>query len=449
MKRVKFLLTVSIIFVIFTLTACSNKDQAEDKSEAKGDSGEKTTLHVAALESAYGKEMWENVIQSYEKVNPDVTVELQIEKNLEEVVRPNMQAGDYPDVLLLATNREEALTETLIKENGVENITDVLDMQIPGEKATVNEKLLEGFTDTLATNPYADGETYLAPMFYSPTGLFYNAGLFEEKGWEVPKTWDEMWELGNKAKKEGISLFTYPTSNYFDTLIGSMLYAAGGTDFYSSAMTYKDGIWESKESAQVLKTVEKLAEYIHPNTVANANPNDFTKNQQLVLDNKALFMPNGNWVVDEMKEAPRAENFAWGMTSIPAFEDDGDRYAFTFFEQIWIPKEAKNKAAAKEFIAYMYSDEAADTFLEAGAVQPIKDITQKLSGQKQTFYSIYEAKDVLPAMGTFASTKPVPGANMGETLYGSIDSVISGEMTYKDWQKKIEEVSDKLRSAMN
>ncbi|MBU8565842.1 carbohydrate ABC transporter substrate-binding protein [Virgibacillus pantothenticus] len=449
MKRMKFLLTVSIIFVIFTLTACSNKDQAGDKSEAKEDSGEKTTLHVAALESAYGKEMWENIVQSYEKVNPDVTVELQIEKNLEEVVRPNMQAGDYPDVLLLATNREEALTETLIKEDGVENITDVLDMQVPGEETTVNEKLLEGFTDTLATNPYADGETYLAPMFYSPTGLFYNAGLFEEKGWEVPKTWDEMWELGDKAKEEGIALFTYPTSNYFDTLIGSMLYAAGGTDFYSSAMTYEDGIWESKEATQVLETVEKLAEYVHPNTVANANPNDFTKNQQLVLDNKALFMPNGNWVVDEMKEAPRAENFAWGMASIPAFEDGGNRYAFTFFEQIWIPKEAENKGAAKEFIAYMYSDEAADTFLEAGAVQPIKDITEKLSGQKQTFYSIYDAEGVLPAMGTFASTKPVPGANMGDTLYGSIDSVISGDMTYKDWQKKMEEVSDKLRPAMN
>ncbi|SHH95895.1 carbohydrate ABC transporter substrate-binding protein [Virgibacillus chiguensis] len=449
MKKMKFLLTVSIILVIFTLAACSNGEEKEEKSADKEGSGEKTTLKVAALESAYGTEMWENVVKSYEEVNPNVEVDLQMEKNLEEVVRPNMQAGDYPDVLLLATNREEALTETLIKEDGVENITDVFDMQVPGEETKVNEKLLEGFTDTLATNPYADGETYLAPMFYSPTGLFYNAGLFEEKGWEVPKTWDEMWELGDKAKEEGISLFTYPTSNYFDTLLGSMLYAAGGADFYSSAMTYEDGIWESEEATKALETVEKLAGYVHPNTVANANPNDFTKNQQLVLDNKALFMPNGNWVVDEMKEAPRAENFAWGMTSIPAFEDDGDRYAFTFFEQIWIPKDAKNKDVAKDFIAYMYSDEAADTFLEAGAVQPIEGITEQLDGQKQTFYSIYDEEGVLPAMGTFASTKPVPGANMGDTLYGSIDSVISGDMTFKEWQEKIEEVSDKLRPALN
>ena len=37
-------------------------------------------------------------------------------------------------------------------------------------------------------SPYGDGKTYLAPMFYSPCGLFYNAGFLKEKGWDVPKT---------------------------------------------------------------------------------------------------------------------------------------------------------------------------------------------------------------------------------------------------------------------
>ena len=40
-----------------------------------------------------------------------------------------------------------------------------------------------------------------------------------------------------------------------------------------------------------------------------ANDQDFTQNQQLVLDNKALFMPNGTWIVGEMAEAPRADGF--------------------------------------------------------------------------------------------------------------------------------------------
>ncbi|GGJ57988.1 carbohydrate ABC transporter substrate-binding protein [Virgibacillus salexigens] len=438
---------LSMIFfslLVLSLAACS------ESQSANGDTGNgKTTLHVAALESGYGGDMWTKITDAYEAANENVTVELTVEKNLEEVIRPNMQAGEYPDVLLLATGRPEGLTETLIKEDGMEKITDVLDMDVYGEDMTVNNKLLEGFSDTLATNPYADGETYLAPMFYSPTGLFYNAGLFEEKGWEVPKTWGDMWALGEKAAKEGISLFTYPTTGYFDTMVGSMLYASGGTDFFNSAMTYEDGVWETEEATKVLETIKKLADYTHPNTVANANPNDFTKNQQLVLDNEALFMPNGTWVVGEMKEAPKADNFEWGMMSIPSFEKGGDRYAFTFFEQMWIPSASENKQAAKEFITYMYTDEAASIFLESGAVQPIKGITEEMEGDNLLYYNIYEEDGVLPAMGTFASTAPVPGVSIGDTLYGSIDSVISGEISVEEWRKQIEEASDQLRPAMN
>lgn len=450
MRFKKLLLAISFALLTIGLIACTgeNENTGSDESNDEGASGGETTLHLAALESAYGADMWKKVAENYEAEHENVKVELTIEKNLEEVIRPKMQAGDYPDVVLLATGREQALTETLIKEKGMENISDVVGMDVASEDVSADEKLLDGFTETLATNPYGDGETFLAPMFYSPTGLFYNAGLFEEKGWEVPQTWDEMWALGDKAAEEGISLFTYPVSGYFDTLAGSMLYASGGPEFYNSAMTYEDGIWESEEATRVLETVGKLAEYTHPDTVANANPKDFTKNQQLVLDNEALFMPNGTWVVGEMKDAPRAENFEWGMTSIPAFEEGGDRYAFTFFEQMWIPSEAENKKAAKDFVTYMYSDEAASTFQEAGAVQPIEGITDQLEGQKKTFYSIYEEQGALPAMGTFASTEPVPGVSMTDTFYGEIDSVMGGKISYEEWQTHIEEASDKLRPAM-
>ena len=63
---------------------------------------------------------------------------------------------------------------------------------MPGESKKVSEKIAGGFTDTALTNPYGDGKTYLAPRFYGPCGLFYNAGFLKEKGWDVPKTWDEI-----------------------------------------------------------------------------------------------------------------------------------------------------------------------------------------------------------------------------------------------------------------
>ena len=60
-------------------------------------------------------------------------------------------------------------------------------MTVPGEDVKVGDKIIAGFTGDLADQPRtATAKPILAPMFYSPCGLFYNAGLFEEKGWEVP-----------------------------------------------------------------------------------------------------------------------------------------------------------------------------------------------------------------------------------------------------------------------
>ncbi|MBQ8474580.1 MAG: carbohydrate ABC transporter substrate-binding protein [Clostridia bacterium] len=432
-----------ITALILCLVLCAGAFvSCTDKNNMDNNAGEDTaTLQVAVLESAYGSEMWQRVAEAYEKVSGK-KVELTAEKNLEDVIGSQMKGGDYPDVVHLATGREAGLTETMIKDGSLTSLEKVLEMKIPGEEKTVEDKLIDGFTDTLATNPYSDRKTYLAPMFYSPCGLFYNADLLSDMGWDVPETWDEMWELGDKAKAEGIYLFTYPTAGYFDAFMYSLLASAGGVDFYNQCMNYGEGVWDTAEAREVLDTVGRLAEYTEPTTVANSTGDNYLKNQQLILDGKALFMPNGTWVVEEMKDAPRREGFQWGFTALPAIDEDS--YAYTFFEQCWIPKEAKNKDGAMEFIAFLYSDTAADIFAEYGAIQPIEGIADKLSGDNKLFYSVYEdgAKAV---MGGFAATEAVAGVSIYDTLFESINSVVSGDKTVEEWKADIKKVSDKLR----
>ena len=343
-----------------------------------------TTISVAAIETAYGSEMWQEVADAF-TAETGIAVDLTTDKNLEDVIGPSMQGGEYPDVIHLATGREAGLTEQFIKDNMIADITDVLSMTVPGETAAVSDKIAGGFTETSLTNPYGDGKTYLAPMFYSPCGLFYNAGLLEEKGWEVPTTWDEMWELGDKAKEEDIYLFTYPTTGYFDAFLYALMYSVGGPEFFDKATHYEEGIWETPEAQTCFDIIAKLASYTNPTT---ANDQDFTQNQQLVLDNKAIFMPNGTWIVGEMAEAPRADGFKWGMTALPAVEKGGDSYSYTWFEQAWIPSGAENQDAAKLFVAFLYSDAACEIFAKSGAIQPVLGIADKLEGDNVMFYSI-------------------------------------------------------------
>ena len=404
-------------------------------------------IKVAALSSGYETTypgMWQEVCEAF-AAETGIEVQLTLEKNLEDVIGPSMQGGDYPDVVLLATGREKGLTEQFIKDKLMTDITDVLSMTVPGESATVSSKLIPGFVGTNATNPYGDGKTYLAPMFYSPCGLFYNAGLFEEKGWTVPTTWDEMWELGDKAAAEDIALFTYPTTGYFDAFFYALMYSVGGPDFFNQATSYAEGVWDTDEGQQCFDIVSKLAEYTAKVTPAQANESDFSQNQQLILDNKALFMPNGTWIVGEMADAPREDGFAWGMTALPAAKAGGTGASYAFLEQIWIPAGAANVDAAKQFVAYMYSDAAADIFLKGGAVQPLNGIVEKLDGDNVMFYSIYDA-GATAVVGIFSSYESVAGlGTVREVFFDPVNGLVSGNVSKDQWIADIKSASDQMR----
>ena len=446
MKKTIALLLV-LVLALGMLAGCGgSNDTAEAPAADSGDTAAETPaaeISVAAIETAYGSEMWQQVAEAF-TAETGIKVNLTTDKNLEDVIGPAMQGGEFPDVIHLATGREAGLTEQFIKDNNIADITDVLSMTVPGEDATVADKIAGGFTETSLTNPYGDGKTYLAPMFYSPCGLFYNAGLFAEKGWEVPTTWDEMWELGDKAMEEGIYLFTYPTTGYFDAFLYALMYTVGGPEFFDAATHYEEGIWDSEEAQQCFDIIAKLATYTNPITPAQANDQDFTQNQQLVLDNKALFMPNGTWIVGEMAEAPRAEGFQWGMTALPAATEGGDRYSYTWFEQAWIPAGAENIDAAKQFIAFLYSDTACEIFAAAGAIQPVLGIADTLEGDNQMFYSIYD-DGAKAAMGNFASYTAVAGlGTVREVFMDPVNSLVNGEITEEQWIENIKTASAQM-----
>lgn len=471
MKKLKTTLLAAL--AIFAFTACgakendgANKDEAapsSEQTEQKDDSKEEKdssedssdkkfagkTLTLAGLDGGYGTEGWKKVIANFEEMT-GAKVEAKFEKNIHEVIRPEIQAGNAPDVIYNNIGQESGLTETMIKENMLMDITDVLDMTVPGEDKKVSEKILPGFTDTAVTNPYGDGKTYLAPLFYSPTGLWYNKAMFKEGGgkYELPKTMDEFIALGEEAKKDGISLFTYPTTGYFDTFSFAMFYSIGGSELFDKLVNYDPEAWKN-EATPYFETVGNILQYLNPNTVAQANNESFTQNQLQVMKNESLFMPNGTWIVEEMKDAQGvADNFEWGLMALPSM-NEGKRYAYSWFEQIFITESTKEAELAKEFIAYLYSDEASKAFLEnGGAVQPINGIEDMITDENQKlFYSIYE-DDVTAALGGWGQAPAVEGVDMTKELFDAVNSVANGDKSVEDWQKDVVSAAEKISEAV-
>lgn len=452
MKKILALLLA--LAMVMSLAACGASEAPAATEAPKAESpaspapeapaAEPVTIKVAAIETAYGSQVWVDVAAAFE-AETGIKVELTTDKNLEDVLTGPMQNGEFPDVVHLATGRPAGLTEQLVKANALHPLTNALALTIPGESVKVSDKIAGGFTDNNIVAPYGDGVTYMAPMFYSPCGLFYNAKLFEDKGWEVPTTWDEMWELGETAKAEGIYLFTYPTAGYYDAFMFALMNAIGGPDFFNAITTYQEGAWDSENGKTLLNILDKLASYTHPSTPAQANNQDFTKNQQMAMNGSALFMPNGTWITGEMADyAATLDNFAWGMTAVPAAGTAP--YSFCWFEQAWIPAGAEHIAEAEQFVAFLYSDKAAEIFASAGAMQPILGIADMLEGENVMFYSIYD-NGAKAAMGGFAAFSEIPGVDVSGTFFAPIDSLVAGTITIDDYAELVKTNSDLMRAA--
>lgn len=423
---------ITLIAALMILVGCGQKP------------AESEVLKVSGIETGYGKDAWNDVIAAFTE-ETGIEVEFEMEKNIHETLRSQLTSGtDVPDVVYLSLNSEGKLPDTLVAEKGMLDISDLLNMNVLGEETKVKDKVTSGFLNTLTTDPYGDGKTYLAPVFYSPTGIFYNINLFEDKGWDLPTTWDEMWALGETAKAEGISLFTYPTSGYLDGFMAALLTSIVGQEDYYKLMNFDLATWEKAVVKEAYEILDKLASYVSPDTVSQANGQDFKKNQGAIIEGKALFMPNGTWVVNEMKDEqwPGVEDMNWGLMALPAVKAGGDRYATTFTEQVWVPKDATNVDNAKKFISFLYSDVATKIFYEGGGIiQPVNGATDLITEEdpNRVYYDIFK-NGALSSTAGFAARDKVEGVEIADVFYETINEVATGAKTGADWYADMIEV---------
>ena len=460
-KVVRKLMALALVSAMATsmLAGCGSSDDSGKDSGKDADKGsEETVLKVAAFEGGNGTQIWEDIAKAFEESHDGVKVELEMSPELDKDLTKAIQNGDVPDVVYYNLGQPSGFTETMLKEEAIADISDVFDDELKG-------KLLDGILDGTDAQPYGDGKVYLAPIFYTPTGFWYNATLVGEgKQYEIPTTWDEFFALGEQAKKDGHSLFTFPTTGYFDATIYAMLAQAGGLDFYNDALKYDANTWTSDEGKKVLDTVAKLVgkDYTQEDTVSNANADGgFKINQQNVIDGKALFMPNGNWVIGEMA-ASTPEDYEWGMMGVPKWSEDESQSVYTFTEQMWVPADAPNMDLAKEFVKFMYSDEVVDICLnnkttdkESGkesdtpVVVPVKGAADKLpDGVTKDCYAAATADDVVAVTGKWATTAPIEGLDMAKAVYGPVESINTGDMTVDEWQKQLVETWEKCADAL-
>ena len=107
MKKIIALLLAFVMVLGLVACAATPAEDATEPQEQENLAG--TTIKVAAIETAYGSQIWADVAAAF-TAETGIEVQLTTDKNLEDVISASMQGGEYPDVIHLATGRPAGLT---------------------------------------------------------------------------------------------------------------------------------------------------------------------------------------------------------------------------------------------------------------------------------------------------------------------------------------------------
>jgi multiple sugar transport system substrate-binding protein len=144
-----------------------------------------------------------------------------------------------------------------------------------------------------------DGKQYLVPTSYYPWAVHYRKSLFEEKGYTIPTTKDEMVALATKMQADGLIPFAYgndgkwPVQGTFDILNLRL----NGYQFHVDLLAGKED-WTGPEVKKVFSTWTDLLPF------HQENPNGRTwEEASTALENKeAGMMFLGTFVAQNSKD---------------------------------------------------------------------------------------------------------------------------------------------------
>ncbi|MFC8501942.1 ABC transporter substrate-binding protein [Pedococcus sp. NPDC057267] len=275
-------------------------------------------------------------------------------------------------------------------------------------------KNLSGMSDALKkASTGDDGKQYFVPSTYYPWAVFYRKSVFQEKGYEVPKTLDDFKTLGAKMKKDGLVPIAFgdkdgwPAMGTFDQLNLRI----NGYDFHVSLMAGKEA-WNGDKVKKVFDTWAGLLDLHQPDSLGRT----WQEAAQALQQKKAGTYVLGAFVAQQFTKGAEQDdldffNFPEVDSTIgaDAIEAPIDGYMMA--------KRPKNEAGAKKLLAYLGSADAQNLAVKADpsviATTDQADQGSYTALQKKSVEFVKQAKSIAQFMDRdtrpdFASTVMIP-----------------------------------------
>lgn len=400
-------------------------------------------LDVVIFKGGYGDDYAIYVKdEMYQKLYPEAEITYAGIQRLGEQLQPRFVAGEPPDIIdnSGAGNLD---TTALIAEGQLADLADL--MAAPSydtEGMTFAETLVPG---TQTTGVF-DGVQYYLNLALSAYGLWYSSTWMDEQGYTYPTTWSEFMALCEEIKGTGVAPFM--TTGVHPQYIRGFVFDQMLWKHDPQAMVAIDNLepdaWKAPAVTEVLEALLQLSEggYFGEGWEGL----DHTQSQTEWLQGKAVFLPCGTWLENEMKDLI-PEGFNMVIAPTPSLE--GDQIPFEGIlagagEPFIVPSQAKNVQGGKEYLRLLFSQEGGRVFSEA-----TKSLTVvQGSGEGLELGTAFAStQEVIAAAGenTFQSRYSGWYSLLDEDSKILMLEMIQGGLSIEEFQESVQEVADTVK----
>ncbi|MBT2404956.1 MULTISPECIES: N-acetylglucosamine/diacetylchitobiose ABC transporter substrate-binding protein [unclassified Streptomyces] len=363
-------------------------------------------------------------------------------------LQPRFNGGNPPDVVD-DSGAQQIKLDVLVKGGQLADLTPVLDapsLDDPAKK--VRDMLIPGTVE----QGMQGGKFVSLNYVYTVWGLWYSGKLFKEKGWPVPKTWDEFLDVCTKAKDAGIGGLAHQGKfpYYINVAIMDLIAKKGGLDAMKAIDNLEPNAFENNPVA--LAAVEAVYEVVEKGLLMpGTNGLTHTESQTAWNQYKAAFITSGSWLENEqLKQTP--DDFDMQFLPMPVLADS--KLPFEAIragagEPFIVPEKAGNKAGGLEFIRSMLSREWSTLFAQqANSLTIVKDgVDPSVKLRPGTTSAVAALKAA--GENTFNYRYPDWYSEMDTEIQNASNELMAKRIQPKEWIKRAQAAVNKATKDPN
>lgn len=335
------------------LTACGDGNENSGKTEIE-------ILQYKPEAATY----FDQVEEEFNATHDDIHLTIDSPNDASTIMRTRFIREDYPDIIGIGGD----INYSYYVDAGI--LADVSDSEVMGE-------IKDSYKDILEALEIVPTEgTFGIPYVANAAGILYNRDMFEEHGWEIPTTWNELMTLCNDIQSEGILPFYFGFKDTWTCLApwNSMAVALAPSDLCKQVnrgeATFTD------EYREVAEKYLELLEYGPEDPFAYGYNDACTA----FANGESAMYPIGSYAVPQIQQVNPDMNIDSFVT--PASDTKEGNTLNSGVDLMFAVTEAcENKEAAYEVLEFLYEDENIQAYIDDQNAIPCKEGDFELASQ--------------------------------------------------------------------